>query len=51
MIQRSTRNAYNSVKDLNRSFKACRVHFLYIHTATQSIQRGIKGHYINVCTC
>ena len=50
MIQSGTINAYNNVKDLRGSLKACRAHFLVIHAATQFIQNGIIGHYINICT-
>ena len=45
-----TINAYNNVKDLNGSFKACRVHFLVIHAATQCIQYDIIDPFINMCT-
>ena len=50
MIQSGTINAYNNVKDLSGSLKACRVHFIVIHAATQFIQHGKIGHYINKCT-
>ena len=49
MIQSGTRNAYNNVKDLNGSFKTCRVHFFVKHAATQFIHKGEHSGSVVEC--